>query len=88
MRIRLVSPLADEQHVTGQTVLRKVPGKALPFIHEWITYRRDRQVYLLTDGKRSIVEIARLLHLDAAEVAYSIRRLIEGGYIEAQKTYE
>ncbi len=44
--------------------------------------RRDRVVLLLLDGKRTLENIALLLHRSDLQVAHSLVRLLRYGYIE------
>ena len=44
--------------------------------------RRERLVYMLLDGRRSITEVSRLLHLSDVQVARAIVYLLKYGYIE------
>jgi hypothetical protein len=44
--------------------------------------RRDRAVLILLDGKRTIGEVARLVHRSELEVARTLVRLLERGYVE------
>ncbi len=44
--------------------------------------RRERLVYILLDGRRSVTEVARLLHLSEVQVAQIMVYLLKYGYIE------
>jgi hypothetical protein len=44
--------------------------------------RRERLVFLLLNGKRSLSEIARLVHRDEQDVACTVARLLRSGYVE------
>ncbi len=44
--------------------------------------RRDRWVLLLLDGKRSLADVARLTQRSELDVAYTLVRLLQWGYIE------
>ncbi|MBA2287195.1 MAG: hypothetical protein H0W02_17105 [Ktedonobacteraceae bacterium] len=44
--------------------------------------RRDRVIFLLLDGKRTISDIARLVHRSELDVAYTIACLLRTGYVE------
>jgi hypothetical protein len=44
--------------------------------------RRDRVVFLLLDGRRSIHHIAHLVHRNELDIARTIVRLLKSGYIE------
>ncbi|MGH2494866.1 MAG: hypothetical protein ACRDIV_09195 [Ktedonobacteraceae bacterium] len=44
--------------------------------------RRERLVYMLLDGRRTVTEVARLLHLSEVQVAHIMVYLLKFGYIE------
>jgi hypothetical protein len=44
--------------------------------------RRERLVYILLDGRRSVTDVARLLHLSEVQVAQIMVYLLKFGYIE------
>ena len=44
--------------------------------------RRERWVLLLIDGKRTLTDLARLTHRSEPDVAYTLVRLLDSGYIE------
>ncbi|MDQ2907283.1 MAG: hypothetical protein ABI456_19260 [Ktedonobacteraceae bacterium] len=44
--------------------------------------RRDRVIFLLLDGKRTISDVARLVHRSELDVAYTIACLLRTGYVE------
>ena len=70
------------EHVTELARFRRIPAKVSTENIEQLDYLRERQVYLLTDGKRSIAQIAFLLGISPVEVAHMARLLVERGYIE------
>ena len=74
---------AQPEHFTGLSRFQRVLAKVHPAAIEQLDYRRERQVYLLTDGKRSIAQIASLLGVSAVEVAQATKRLLELGYVES-----
>lgn len=80
--IHLIPPRTPVQSSPVPAIPRRTPGKDRPNSHEQIENRRDRHVFLLVDGVRSIDEIAAILGLSAVEVALSLLRLFERGYIE------
>lgn len=43
--------------------------------------RRERWVLLLIDGKRSLADLAHLTHRGESDVAYTLVRLLQLGYI-------
>ena len=44
--------------------------------------RRDRAVLILQDGRRTLRDVARLLHRSDTDVAQVIVRLLKQGYVE------
>jgi hypothetical protein len=72
------------EHVTVSSCFRRVLGKVHPAAIEQLDERRERQVFFLTDGKRSIAQIARLLGMRPVDVAQIMKRLLETGYVEHQ----
>ena len=44
--------------------------------------RRDRVVLLLLDGRRTLVDVARLTHRDEPDVARTLVRLMSSGFVE------
>lgn len=44
--------------------------------------RRDRIVFMLLDGKRTVHDVARLTHHTEVDVARILVRLFKSGYIE------
>ncbi len=44
--------------------------------------RRDRVIFLLLDGRRTISDVARLVHRSELDVAYTIACLLRIGYVE------
>jgi len=70
------------ERVTELARFRRIFAKVNAENIEQLDYRRERQVYLLTDGKRSIAQIAFLLGISPVEVAHMARLLVERGYVE------
>ncbi|GER81678.1 hypothetical protein KTAU_03160 [Thermogemmatispora aurantia] len=60
---------------------RALPEAARPEIISQLD-RRERLVFLLLNGKRSLSEIARLVHRDEQDVACTVARLLRSGYVE------
>ncbi|MBX5449207.1 hypothetical protein [Thermogemmatispora sp.] len=60
---------------------RALPEAARPEIISQLD-RRERLVFLLLNGKRSLGEIARLVHRDEQDVACTVARLLRHGYVE------
>ena len=50
--------------------------------------RRERWVLLLIDGRRSVADLARLTQRSELDVAYTLARLLQWGYIEPVNTME
>ena len=44
--------------------------------------RRERWVFLLLDGKRSVAQVAHLTQRSELDVSYTLARLLHLGYIE------
>jgi hypothetical protein len=44
--------------------------------------RRERLVFMLLDGRRAVVQVARLLHMTEVHVARVMVQLLKCGYIE------
>lgn len=61
---------------------RRLAAKVHPFYIDQLDYRRERQVYLLTNGERTIGQIATLLGLTSSEVAHMMQHLLERAYVE------
>ena len=70
------------ERITSSSRFRRIPEKVHPAAIDQLDYRRERQVFLLTDGKRSIAQIAGLLRIPPVEVAQAAKILLERGYIE------
>ena len=50
--------------------------------------RRERWVLLLIDGRRSVADLARLTQRGEHDIAYTLARFLQWGYIEPVKTME
>jgi DNA-binding MarR family transcriptional regulator len=68
--------------LSEQTRFRRVLARVNPASIEQLDYRRERQVYLLTNGKRTIGQISGLLGITSSEVARMMKRMVEQGYVE------
>ena len=44
--------------------------------------RRERWVFLLVDGSRSVADLARLTQRGELDIAYTLARFLQWGYIE------
>jgi len=74
--------IAQHIHITEQTRFRRILAKVNTVSIDQLDYRRERQVYLLTNGKRTIAQIASLLAIQPVEVAHIMKRLLEQEYVE------
>lgn len=70
------------ERVTNLARFHRVSAKVHPAAIEQLDYRRERQVFFLTDGKRSIGQIATLLRMHPADVASMMKQLLALGYVE------
>ncbi len=77
-----LSMLAQRTHMSELTHFRRNAAKVNSLYIEQLDYRRERQVYLLTNGKRTIGQIAGLLGIRPIEVAHMMKRLLEQEYVE------
>lgn len=50
--------------------------------------RRDRWVFFLLDGRRSVADLARLTQRGELDVAYTLAIFLHWGYIEPIRTEE
>ncbi len=69
VRISIYSLFRAKFEEIGQTRLRQME-------------RRDRVVLLLLDGRRTLRDVARLIHRGERDVALTLVRLLRRGYIE------
>jgi len=70
------------ERITSTSRFRRLFEKVLTDAIEQLDYRRERQVYLLTNGQRTIGQIASLLGMHPVDVAYMMKQLLEMGYVE------
>ncbi len=63
------------------TVFRVASGMLTPTLASQLP-RRDRWVLLLLDGRRTITDVARLTHRGELDIAYTLARFLQWGYIE------
>ena len=70
------------ERVTSLSRFRHVLAKVHPDAIEQLDYPRERQVYLLTNGKRTIGQIASLLGMHPVDVAFIMKQLLEMEYVE------
>ncbi len=50
--------------------------------------RRERWILLLLDGRRSVADLARLTQRGELDIAYTLTRFLQWGYIEPVNTME
>ncbi len=74
--------VAQWEGVTEEAVFRRLLARVHPSSIDQLDERHERQVYLLTNGTRSLGRIASLLGIAPVEVAYWMRQLLERGYVE------
>jgi len=70
------------EHITSTSRFHRILEKVHPDAIEQLDYRRERQVYLLTNGQRTISEIASLLDIHPIDVAHMMKQLLEKDYVE------
>lgn len=68
-------------HFGANAIFRALPTAMMPGIMSQLE-RRDRIVLILLDGKRTIQEIANLVHRSELDVARTVVRLLQSGYVE------
>lgn len=66
-----------------ETIFRAEPDAMAPAVMKQME-RRDRVIFLLLNGKRTISEIARLVHRSEADIVQSLVKLLRKHYIMAQ----
>ena len=69
-------------HPGAAAIFRALPFASAKRIMMNQMQRRERLVYMLLDGRRSVTEVARLLHLSEVQVAQAMVYLLKYGYIE------
>ena len=70
------------EHISETTRFRRLPEKVHPDAIEQLDYLRERQVYLLTNGQRTIGQIASLLRMPSVDIALMMKQLLAKGYVE------
>ena len=68
--------------VSSTSRFHRLPEKVHTEAIERLDYRRERQVYLLTNGQRTIGQIASLLAMHPVDVAHMMKQLLAMGYVE------
>lgn len=74
--------MTEPSRISEQTRFRRIPTLVNPASIELLDHRRERQVYLVTNGTRTILQIARLLAMPSIDVAYLMKQLMDQGYVE------
>jgi hypothetical protein len=67
--------------ITAPALFRIIPGLNISRLAGQFS-RRDRWVLLLLDGERTQADLARLTHRSEPDVAYTLIRFFQSGYIE------
>lgn len=67
--------------MTVDAIFRARPAAATAQVMNQME-RQARLVFMLLDGKRTVRDVARLLHHTEVQVAYIVVRLLKNGYIE------
>jgi len=70
------------EHITSTSRFHRLPEKVHTEAIEQLDERRERQVYLLTNGQRTIGQIASLLAMHPVDVAHMMKQLLALGYVE------
>lgn len=70
------------ERITSVSRFHRLVEKVHSDAIEQLDYRRERQVYLLTNGQRTIGQIASLLGMHPVDVAYMMKQLLAMGYVE------
>ena len=65
----------------ASTAFRVAPGLQTTALISQLS-RRERWVFLLLDGKRSVAQVARLTQRSELDVASTLAKLLHLGYIE------
>ena len=69
------------EHISETNRFHRILEKVHPDAIEQLDYRRERQVYLLTNGQRTISQITSLLGIHPIDVAHIMKQLLEKGYV-------
>ena len=80
------SAVEQTTHLGVHAVFRALPVAttqiAMAHIMMTLMERKDRVVFMLLDGKRTLRDVARLVHRSERDVARTLVRLLQRGYIE------
>lgn len=74
-------PRVELMHPGVDATFRSLPAAATPHVMNRME-RRERIVFMLLDGRRSVREVARLTHQTEVNVAHILVHLLKNGYIE------
>lgn len=75
------SPIEEAANLGIHTIFRALPKATTLQVTNHIE-RQDRVVFMLLDGKRTVRDIAHLVHRSEPDVARTLARLLKHGYIE------
>ena len=73
--------IEEVTHVGVKAVFRALPHAITPKVLLQLD-RRDRIVLMLLDGRRTLHDVAGLIHRSEVDVARTLVRLLQSGYIE------
>ncbi len=77
----------QERAFSASAVFRIVAGQLATSLASQLP-RRERWILLLLDGKRSVADLARLTRRGELDIAYTLARFLQWGYIEPANTVE
>src|SRR5437764_5168675 len=77
----------QERAFGAAAVFRMVAGQLATSLASQLP-RRERWVLLLIDGRRSVADLAHLTRRSELDIAYTLARFLQWGYIEPMNTIE
>jgi len=77
----------QERNFGPSAAFRVVPGHYATSLASQLP-RRERWVLLLLDGRRSVADLARLTQRGELDIASTLARFLQWGYIEPVNTIE
>jgi hypothetical protein len=77
----------QQSAMDASTVFRVAPGLEVAALASQLP-RRERWIFLLLDGRRSVTTLAHLTQRTELDVASTLARLLQWAYIEPVKTVE
>ena len=80
------SSLEEAAHLGVHAVFHIQPAAATKQVMSQME-RQDRIIFMLLDGKRTVRDLAHLLHRSELAVASALARLLKKGYIECAGSY-